>query len=140
MDSAHIIDDAHQGAKKGAIIGLILAVVTIMAAITDLHTMLGLERVVYYFAAMPLFAFDVVNEAPSLVQWGILILWWISIGGAVGWAVAKAEGGLYVASVLIVLAVAGHLHATLEELGIEPDLIGEVMTIAASTHDDVLNL
>jgi len=37
-------------------------------------------------------------------------------------------------------AVAGHLQATLEELGVAPDLVQEVMTIAASTHDDVLNL
>lgn len=37
-------------------------------------------------------------------------------------------------------AVAGHLQSTLEELGVAEDLIGEVMTIAASTHDDVLNL
>ncbi len=37
-------------------------------------------------------------------------------------------------------AVAGHLKATLEELAISPDLIDEVMAIAASTHDDVLNL
>lgn len=36
-------------------------------------------------------------------------------------------------------AVAGHLQATLEELGVPGDLIGEVMTIAASTRDDVLN-
>lgn len=37
-------------------------------------------------------------------------------------------------------AVAGHLQATLEELKVPKDLIGEVMAIAASTHDDVLNL
>lgn len=37
-------------------------------------------------------------------------------------------------------AVAGHLNGTLEELNVPPDLINEVMTIAASTHDDVLNL
>ncbi|PCI99514.1 MAG: group 1 truncated hemoglobin [Alphaproteobacteria bacterium] len=37
-------------------------------------------------------------------------------------------------------AVAENLQTTLEELGLSPDLIGEVMTIAASTHDDVLNL
>ncbi len=37
-------------------------------------------------------------------------------------------------------AVAGHLQATLEELEVPTDLIGEVMTIAASTHDDVLNI
>ena len=37
-------------------------------------------------------------------------------------------------------AVAGHLQATLEELGISQDLIGQVMTIAASTHDDVLGI
>lgn len=37
-------------------------------------------------------------------------------------------------------AVAGHLQSTLEELGVAEDLIGEVMAIAASTHDDVLNL
>lgn len=36
-------------------------------------------------------------------------------------------------------AVAGHLQATLEELDVPQDLIGEVMTIAASTKDDVLN-
>lgn len=36
-------------------------------------------------------------------------------------------------------AVAGHLQATLEELNVPADLIGEVMTIAASTKDDVLN-
>lgn len=35
-------------------------------------------------------------------------------------------------------AVAGHLQATLKELGIDEKLIGEVMTIAASTKDDVL--
>ena len=36
-------------------------------------------------------------------------------------------------------AVAGHLQATLEELGIARELTDEVMTIAASTRDDVLN-
>lgn len=35
-------------------------------------------------------------------------------------------------------AVAGHLQATLEELGVAKNLIGEVMAIAGSTHDDVL--
>lgn len=37
-------------------------------------------------------------------------------------------------------AVAEHLQATLEDLGVAPDLIGEVMAIAGSTHDDVLGL
>ncbi|HED15986.1 MAG TPA: group 1 truncated hemoglobin [Gammaproteobacteria bacterium] len=37
-------------------------------------------------------------------------------------------------------AVAGHLQTTLEELGVSADLIEQVMSIAASTHDDVLNL
>lgn len=37
-------------------------------------------------------------------------------------------------------AVAGHLQSTLEELNVPPELVSEVMTIAASTHDDVLNL
>jgi hemoglobin len=37
-------------------------------------------------------------------------------------------------------AVAGHLQATLEELNVPADLVGEVMAIAGSTHDDVLNL
>ena len=36
--------------------------------------------------------------------------------------------------------VAGHLQATLEELGVASELIGEVMTIVGGTHDDVLNL
>ena len=36
-------------------------------------------------------------------------------------------------------AVAGHLQATLLELGVAEDLIGEVMAIAGSTRDDVLN-
>lgn len=35
-------------------------------------------------------------------------------------------------------AVAGHLQGTLKELGVPQALIGEVMTIAASTQDDVL--
>ena len=37
-------------------------------------------------------------------------------------------------------AVAENLQATLEELGLEDHLVAEVMAIAASTHDDVLNL
>lgn len=37
-------------------------------------------------------------------------------------------------------AVAGHLQATLQELDLAPALIDEVMAIAGSTHDDVLNL
>lgn len=37
-------------------------------------------------------------------------------------------------------AVAGHLQGTLEELDVPEDLIGEVMSIAGSAHDDVLNL
>ena len=37
-------------------------------------------------------------------------------------------------------AVAGHLVATLEELNVPQNLIDGVMAIAASTHDDVLNL
>ena len=46
----------------------------------------------------------------------------------------KGLGETYFAS------VAGHLQATLEQLGVAPDLIQEVMTIVGSTHDDVLNL
>lgn len=37
-------------------------------------------------------------------------------------------------------AIAGHLKGTLEELNVPENLINEVMAIAASTHDDVLNL
>ncbi len=36
-------------------------------------------------------------------------------------------------------AVAGHLQATLEELGVDQDLTAEVMLTAACTRDDVLN-
>jgi len=36
-------------------------------------------------------------------------------------------------------AVANHLDATLRELSVDDDLIGEVMSIAAGTRDDVLN-
>lgn len=36
-------------------------------------------------------------------------------------------------------AVAGHLKATLEELDVPGELQNEVMAIAGSTHDDVLN-
>lgn len=36
-------------------------------------------------------------------------------------------------------AVAGHLQATLEELNVPADLINQVMTIAGSVRDDVLN-
>jgi len=37
-------------------------------------------------------------------------------------------------------AVAGHLQATLEELGVAEDRITDIMAAAASTHDDVLGL
>ena len=37
-------------------------------------------------------------------------------------------------------AIAENLQGTLEEMGVAEDLINQVMTIAASTHDDVLNL
>jgi hemoglobin len=37
-------------------------------------------------------------------------------------------------------AVATHLQGTLQELKVPPHLIDEVMKIAASTHDDVLNI
>ena len=37
-------------------------------------------------------------------------------------------------------SVATHLQDTLKELGVADDLIGEVMAIAGSTHDDVLGL
>lgn len=37
-------------------------------------------------------------------------------------------------------AVAGHLQSTLQELKAPQELIDQVMAIAASTHDDVLNL
>jgi hemoglobin len=37
-------------------------------------------------------------------------------------------------------AVAEHLQATLEELNVSAELINQAMEIAASTHDDVLNL
>jgi hemoglobin len=37
-------------------------------------------------------------------------------------------------------AVAGHLASTLQDLNVPADLIDQVMAIAASTHDDVLNL
>ena len=37
-------------------------------------------------------------------------------------------------------AIAEHLQATLEELNVPENLIGQVMTLVAGTHDDVLNL
>ena len=37
-------------------------------------------------------------------------------------------------------AVAGHLAGTLQELNVPQHLIDSVMSIAASTHDDVMNL
>ncbi len=37
-------------------------------------------------------------------------------------------------------AVAQHLQATLQDLNVPDELIGQVMTIAGGTHDDVLNL
>lgn len=37
-------------------------------------------------------------------------------------------------------AVAGHLQGTLQELNVPQNLIDEVMKVAGSTHDDVLNL
>lgn len=36
-------------------------------------------------------------------------------------------------------AVAGHLESTLKELNVQSDLISEVMAIASSTKNDVLN-
>lgn len=36
-------------------------------------------------------------------------------------------------------SVAGHLKDTLKEMGVADDLIGEVISIAASTRDEVLN-
>jgi hemoglobin len=35
-------------------------------------------------------------------------------------------------------AIAGHLQSTLQELNVPADVIGEIMTIAASTHDDIV--
>ncbi len=37
-------------------------------------------------------------------------------------------------------AVAGHLQATLEQLGVAPALIAQVMALAGSTRNDVLGL
>ncbi len=37
-------------------------------------------------------------------------------------------------------AVAGHLQSTLEQLEVPQDLVEQVMSIAASTHDDILGL
>ncbi len=36
-------------------------------------------------------------------------------------------------------AVTPHLQATLEELGVPANLVNDVMTVAASTKDDILN-
>ena len=36
-------------------------------------------------------------------------------------------------------AVAGHLQATLEELSVPADLVSEIVTVAVSTRNDVLN-
>lgn len=37
-------------------------------------------------------------------------------------------------------AVAGHLQATLEELGVPAELVGEAMAIAGGTHDAILGV
>ncbi len=37
-------------------------------------------------------------------------------------------------------AIAEHLQATLEELKVPAELVAQAMEIAASTHDDVLNI
>jgi hemoglobin len=35
-------------------------------------------------------------------------------------------------------AIAGHLQTTLQELGVPADIVGEIMAVAASTHDDIV--
>jgi hemoglobin len=35
-------------------------------------------------------------------------------------------------------AIAGHLQSTLQELNVPMDVINEIMTVAASTHDDIV--
>jgi len=35
-------------------------------------------------------------------------------------------------------AIAGHLQSTLEELEVPADIVGDIMAVAASTHDDIV--
>lgn len=37
-------------------------------------------------------------------------------------------------------AIAGHLQSTLEELDVPADIVGEIMAVAASTHDDIVEV
>ena len=64
------------------------------------------------------------------------------MGGPDGWkgkSMKDAHAGMKINDAQFG-AVAGHLQSTLEELDVPKDIIGEIMTIAASTHDDIVEV
>lgn len=103
------MDPTPVGTKRGATVGVVVALVTIVVTATGLHVALGIERLAAYFSATPLFAMDIVASASTAVQSAVLAAWWAAVGAAVGWAFTK-PGGVLFATVLMVAVLSAHLE------------------------------
>lgn len=95
---------------KGAVAGALIAAIIIALVVLELQETLGLEEITRFLAATPLFAFDALRHASQFVQGAVLVLWWIAIGAALGWALGQRKlGGILFALVLAIAIVAGHV-------------------------------
>ncbi len=95
---------------KGAVAGALLAAIVVALVVLELQETLGLEEFTRLLAATPLFAFDAMRNASQFAQGAVLVLWWIAIGGALGWALGHRDlGGILFATVLAIAVVAGHV-------------------------------
>ena len=87
-----------------------IAAIIIALVVLDLQKSLGLEEITRFLAATPLFAFDALRHASQFVQGAVLVLWWIAIGAALGWALGQRKlGGILFTLVLAIAVVAGHV-------------------------------
>ena len=103
------MDPTPVGTKRGATVGVVVALFTIVVTATGLHVALGIERLAAYLSATPLFAMDIVANASTAVQSAVLAAWWAAVGAAVGWAFTK-PGGVLFATVLMVAVLSSHLE------------------------------
>lgn len=102
--------------RAGAMLGLLVALLTGIFASTGLQESLGVTGAVGYLAATPLFTIDAVLNANQGIQWLVLFAWWGAVGAALGWLVGRGRAGLAVAALFALTVMTAHA-ATRNDIG-----------------------
>jgi hypothetical protein len=96
----------------GASIGFIIALLIFLAAILGLVEKTGLDGVVRFLGAVPVFLVTRVwDSAPEAIFTAVFLVYWAMVGAIIAWSVSKGIGGKVFAVIFVLILLYGHYKA-----------------------------